>query len=141
MSSRNLAAALGFGFAAIWATAGLTAATLCLVAAAIFYSLAALAEKRRSAPSSGTEFVQGTRSSGKPYRRYPGPVTSNDTPPSTSTREDDLPAASLQDPPPERTVVAGTRTESSPERVWRDLTAAQDNVHDVDPASNGWKRN
>jgi len=52
-AQRYVGAAFGFAFAAVWATVGLGAAVVCLVAAGIGYGAVSLAERRQFAGIAG----------------------------------------------------------------------------------------
>jgi hypothetical protein len=62
-AQRYIGGAVGFAFAAVWATAGLGSALVCIVAAAIGYTAVRLAEGRQlSAISAGRDAVRELQS-------------------------------------------------------------------------------
>jgi len=62
-TQRYIGGAVGFAFAAVWATAGLGSALVCIVAAAIGYTAVRLTEGRQlSAISAGREAVRELQS-------------------------------------------------------------------------------
>ena len=72
-AQRYIGGAVGFAFAAVWATAGLGSALVCVVAAAIGYTAVRLAEGRKlSAISAGRDAVRELQSRRtEPARRPP----------------------------------------------------------------------
>jgi hypothetical protein len=58
---RFVACVIGFGFGAVWMTAGLGSAILSLLCAAAGYGAAAVLERRRAAPSTRTRPRQSRR--------------------------------------------------------------------------------
>ena len=99
-AQRYIGGAVGFAFAAVWATAGLGSALVCVVAAAIGYTAVRLAEGRQlSAISAGRDAVRELQSRRtEPARR---PPQKSATPAAQQVRRPKpVPARTMADPEP-----------------------------------------
>jgi hypothetical protein len=101
-AQRYIGGAVGFAFAAVWATAGLGSALVCIVAAAIGYTAVRLAEGRRAgAITAGREAVRELQSRRSQAADRPGPARKPaDRPAQPARRPKQAPARAIVDPEP-----------------------------------------
>ena len=99
-AQRYIGGAVGFAFAAVWATAGLGSALVCVVAAAIGYTAVRLAEGRKlSAISAGRDAVRELQSRRTEPARRP-PQSSAARAAQQVRRPKPVPARTMADPEP-----------------------------------------
>ncbi len=101
-AQRYIGGAVGFAFAAVWATAGLGSALVCIVAAAIGYTAVRLSEGRQlSAISAGRDAVRELQSRRSEATERPAPARKS---PARATqqarRPKPVPARVMPDPEP-----------------------------------------
>src|SRR4029077_19311352 len=99
-AQRYIGGAVGFAFAAVWATAGLGSALVCIVAAAIGYTAVRLAEGRKlSAISAGRDAVRELQSRRNEPTSRPAPKAAA-RPAQQVRRPKPAPARVMADPEP-----------------------------------------
>ncbi len=99
-AQRYIGGAVGFAFAAVWATAGLGSALVCIVAATIGYTAVRLAEGRQlSAISAGRDAVRELQSRRTEPASQPAPKSAARATQQTR-RPKQAPARPMADPEP-----------------------------------------
>ena len=102
MHSGTSAAQVGFAFAAVWATAGLGSALVCIVAAAIGYTAVRLSEGRQlSAISAGRDAVRDLQSRRSEATERPAPARKSPSRAAQQVRKPkQAPARAIVEPEP-----------------------------------------